>query len=75
MDSIIISCCCSEGVLEIRSPYSCTDKSFLEAVGEQRFCFQFIDSLKKDHTYYYQIMTQMKLCGSLYGDFDVNKIQ
>ena len=33
-----INCeCCGYGVLEIKCPFSCTDKTFLEAVAEPRF--------------------------------------
>ena len=73
-DGIVNCVCCGKGVLEIKCPYSCVDRSFLEASSEQRFFLELIDDtfhLKKEHAYYYQIQMQMKFSESLYGDFVV----
>ena len=73
-DGIVNCICCGKGVLEIKCPYSCVDKSFMEASGEQKFFLELIDGtfhLKKDHACYFQIQMQIKLSDSLYGDFVV----
>lgn len=66
--------CCGKGVVEIKWPFSCRDKSFFEAVGEKVFCMELIGNayhLKKSHTYYYQVQAQMKFRNALYCDFVV----
>ena len=74
----IINCsycsCCSSGVLEIKCPYRCKDKSVNEMVEERNFCLETVDgslSLKRNHAYYYQIQLQMKICEVEYCDFVV----
>jgi hypothetical protein len=70
-DGLIMCNCCSQGVLEVKCPFSCTDKTFLEATSESSFFLQNCDgnfSLKKDHAYYYQIQGQLKFCSTTYGD-------
>lgn len=44
-DGIVTCACCGRGVIEIKCPYSCRDKTFLEATGdyyqvqaEMKFC-------------------------------------
>ena len=68
-------CCCGKGVLEIKCPFTCKDKSFLMASLESStFCLKDGDNdLKLDtlHAYYYQVQVQMKLCGVNYCDFVV----
>ena len=71
-DGIIQCICCGNGVLEIKCPFSCRDKSFLEAVGDKGFSMELIGGtyhLKKSHAYYYQVQAQMKFCNALYCDF------
>lgn len=73
-DGIVNCACCGKGSLEIKCPYSCVDKSFLEATGEQRFFLELHDGmyrLKKDHAYYYQVQMQIKFLESSYCDFVV----
>ena len=72
----IISCdCCGKGVLEIKCPFTCKDKSHLLASQEfATFCLKDGDNgLKRDtsHVYYYQVQVQMNLCGANYCDFVV----
>ena len=73
----IVSCdCCGERVLEVKCPFSCVDKTFLEVTctTEPTFFLQEVNgkfTLKRDHAYYYQIQLQMKLCGTSCGDFIV----
>lgn len=71
-----ISCdCCGFGVLEIKCPFSCTDKSFLEASDDTTFCLGHADDgtffLKKSHAYFYQVQAQIHLCDADYCDFVV----
>ena len=71
-----ISCdCCGFGVLEIKCPFSCTDKSFLEASDDTTFCLGHADDgsffLKKLHAYFYQVQAQIHLCDADYCDFVV----
>ena len=51
-DRIINCSCCSSGVLEIKCPYRCKDKSINELVEERNFCLENVDgslSLKRNH--------------------------
>ena len=71
----IVSCeCCGQGVIEIKCPFSCIDKTFLESTSDQRFCLELVNGmyrLRRDHTYFYQMQAQMKFCEFAYGDFVV----
>lgn len=74
-DGIVTCECCGRGVLEIKCPFSCRDKSFAEAATtNSRFFLTENDgvfTLKRNHAYYYQIQLQMKLCETTFGDFIV----
>ena len=73
-DGIVNCACCGRGVIEIKCPYSCRDKTFLEATGEKDLFLDVVDGkqqLKRKHTYYYQVQAQMKFCQCLYCDFVV----
>ena len=66
--------CCGHGVLEIKCPFSCKDKSFIEASAESRFYLKHTNgkfTLNTTHAYYYQIQAQIRFCGAKYGDFVV----
>ena len=66
-DGVVMCNCCGRGVLEVKCPFSCTDKMFLEATSELGFFLENCAgkfSLKKDHAYYYQIQVQMKFCST-----------
>ena len=69
----IFSCeCCGSGVVEIKCPYSCKDKSFLEATADSMFFLEHNDgvtSLKTDHAYFYQVQAQIKFTSTSYCDF------
>ena len=73
----VVSCdCCGLGVLEIKCPFSCTNKSFTEpSRDDAQFCLTVNEDsffeLKKAHEYYYQVQAQMKLTGACYCDFVV----
>lgn len=74
-DGYIKCSCCGHGVLEIKCPFSCKDRPFLEAIGEKNFCLERGEdntfTLKHTHTYFYQVQLQMKLCDVRYCDFVV----
>ena len=74
-DGIASCTCCAKRVLEVKCPYSCKEKSFIEAVTtDSNFCLEEVTGkllLKHDHAYYYQIQLQMKLCQTTHGDFIV----
>ncbi len=74
-DGYVKCVCCGPGVIEIKCPYLCRDRPFLDATDDGRF-FLGKDSegqfyLQHKHAYYYQIQLQMKLCKVQYGDFVV----
>ena len=65
---------CGRGVVEIKCPYSCRNKTFLEVTGDKNFFLDLVDGkhyLKKTHAYYYQVQAHMKFCKTLYCDFVV----
>ena len=71
-DGIISCSCCGKGVVEVKCPFSCRDKSFSEAVNEKTFCLaEGTFFLKKDHAYFFQVQMQMKLCQVKFCDFVV----
>ena len=49
LDGLVVWCC-GRGVLEVKCPFSCVDKTFLEATSESKFFLENVDgkfSLKK----------------------------
>lgn len=72
-DGFIKCHCCGSGVLEVKCPFSCKDRSFLDAIGEKNFCMERSEDdgfvLKKKHAYFYQVQLQMKLCDVNFCDF------
>ena len=72
-DGYVECLCCGPGVIEVKCPFSCRDKSLLEATGDSAFCLETAPDgnyiLKLMHSYHYQVQLQMKLCHVLYCDF------
>ena len=71
-DGFVKCYCCTCGVLEIKCPFSCKDRSFLQSTGDHTFCLETTDGnfvLKREHAYFYQVQLQMELCGVNYCDF------
>jgi len=62
-DGIINCDCCGKGCLEIKCPYSLTEDN---RIGSMTY-----GKLNKNHQYYYQVQTQLLMCGVTYGDFVV----
>uniref|UniRef100_A0A1X7US45 PHD-type domain-containing protein n=1 Tax=Amphimedon queenslandica TaxID=400682 RepID=A0A1X7US45_AMPQE len=70
----IVSCsCCGKGVPEVKCPHS-VKKSFPED-SKHSFCMEKGSdgnwTLKREHSYYYQVQTQMHACNLEYCDFIV----
>ena len=62
----VMSCnCCGSGIVEIKCPFVMKDNDPDEA--------QFLEngSLETSHQYYYQVQTQLFVCGAEFGDFVV----
>lgn len=62
-DGIITCTCCSDmGVQEVKCPYSCYDKSFLEATNDSNFYLKMKSdggmALSTTHSSYYQLQAQ-----------------
>ena len=71
-DGIIKCNCCGVGVLEVKCPFRCRDKSFQEASKESTFFL--VDNsgnmaVDTSRANYYQVQAQIKLCGANFGDF------
>ena len=74
----VVDCCekCQDrcGVLEIKCPYKHRNASVYEACQDKSFCCSVLKgkiSLKKTHSFYYQIQGQMALTGRHWCDFFV----
>ncbi len=68
-DGIVTCDCCGKGVLEVKCPYQCrADLSFQDASEVREFCLEKnCDGsssllLRSNHSYFYQIQLQMRLC-------------
>ena len=77
-DSIVECDCCGRGVLEVKCPYQCKDQSFKNASENPSFCLDYVcDSiptsfaLRSNHSYFYQVQLQMKVCAVYYCYFVV----
>ena len=71
-DGIVNCSCCGSGVLEIKCPFRCKEKSFEDAASQKSFCLEEDKGdlrLKVDHAYYYQVQLQMKIYHVEYADF------
>ena len=55
-DGVVKCDCCGSGVLEIKCPFSCKNKSLAEAIeSDGQFCLTSTRTLKTDHAYFYQV--------------------
>ena len=75
-DRILTCDCCGSGVLEVKCPFLCKQKTIMEASEDPKFCLtKDVDDvtyvLKSSHSYYYQIQLQLLLCEVGYCDFVV----
>ena len=71
----IIDCtCCGKGLLEIKCPYKHCSSTILSAPEDSQFCLKSVDgevSLKRTHSYFYQVQTQLYVCKADICDFCV----
>jgi len=63
-DGIINCNCCGKGCLEIKCPYSLSQGNDIENLD-----YLTDGNLKNNHPYFYQVQTQMLICGVNYADF------
>ncbi len=73
-DGLCYCQCCGYGCIEVKCPYCHRDKEILEASQEGLFLQGTNENelkLKKDHSYYYQIQTQIYCTDRAYCDFVV----
>lgn len=70
-DGVINCDCCGFGVLEIKCPFSCRNKSLFQDAQESSFCLDSSRNLRKDHPYYIQVQFQMSVCNANYAHFVV----
>ena len=73
-DALIECKCCGKGVVEIKCPYNCRDRS-LDDVSRKSFCLKKLSDgtlrLKHDHSYYYQCQMQIFATKREFCDFVV----
>lgn len=74
-DGIVLCDCCGKGVCEIKCPYTFRDCTLDEATkANKNFCLLMGTDgicLDKKHAYYYQVQSQIFICGADYCDFVV----
>lgn len=74
-DGVVTCKCCGEGVLEIKCPFCRNDEDVEVTASSSKSCLiQNSDSslhLDRNHTYYYQVQTQIFICKVDYCDFCV----
>lgn len=61
-----------EGLLEVKCPSSKIKMTPEEACGDKEFCSMLVDNvvtLKRDHSYYYQVQGQLGVTGYSWSDF------
>ena len=73
-DGVVKCSCCTIGVLEIKCPFCHRSDTISEIVEQDKqFCLKKNAdgtlSLDHSHTYFYQVQTQIFVCGVEYGDF------
>ncbi|KAH7959887.1 hypothetical protein HPB49_014737 [Dermacentor silvarum] len=73
-DALVQCRCCGKGTTEVKFPLSIVTVGLQAACSKTDFCFEHANAnlhLKRTHSYYYQIQTQMAVCGASYCDFVV----
>ncbi|CAN7951870.1 unnamed protein product [Ixodes pacificus] len=73
-DSLVCCACCGKGVVEVKCPHSLAINTIQNAVNDSDFCLEDVDGnlrLKRKHPFFYQVQTQMAVCGVTYADFVV----
>ncbi len=66
-NAIMLCDCCGRRAVEIKCPFCKRDKNLVEASDDKKFYMQKDSSgdlkLDKRHAYYYQVQTQLGVCG------------
>lgn len=73
-DSVVSCNCCGKGVVEVKCPFSCKDKSLQEVIKSKTFYIKkkgLFFELSNNHAYYYQVQHEMYVFGVSYCDFVV----
>ena len=75
-DALVECKCCGKGVVEIKCPYNCCNKSLEDIACEGNyFCLEKLSDgtlkLKRDHSYYYQCKMQIFSTRQVFCDFSV----
>ena len=73
-DGVVDCSCHGKGVLEIKYPFCHCNSTIQSAATDRKFCLQQSGErlrLDKNHAYYYQIQTQLFVCGVEHADFCV----
>ena len=74
-DGEVACSCCGKGIIEIKCPFTCREKTFDEAVEDRDFCLMKQPdgkfALQKRHQYYYQVQAQLKITAAAFCDFVV----
>lgn len=70
---VLVNCtCCGRGVVELKCPYNGRQQTVRELAKDTSACFSTVGgalTLKKDHSYYYQVQMHMLVCKVKYCDF------
>ena len=74
-DSFVECKCRGKGVIEVKCPYSCKQKSFEQRTEDSQFFLKQDEKgdlyLDPYHAYYFQVQAQLKFCSASYADFVV----
>ena len=74
-DSFVECKCYGKGVIEVKCPYSCKQKSIEQRTEDSQFFLKQNEKgdlyLDPYHTYYFQVQAQLKFCSASYADFVV----
>lgn len=70
---MLVECdCCGAGVVEVKCPWNARDGQLTDLLADQNSCVTANEGsleLKVTHRYFYQVQTQMYVCGVKYADF------
>ena len=70
-DGVTMCQCCGKGLVELKCPYSARDYTVLESALDYLEYAADSIRLKKEHSYFYQVQTQIFLCQAQFAHFAV----
>ncbi|XP_041920946.1 uncharacterized protein LOC121684885 isoform X2 [Alosa sapidissima] len=74
-DGVVTCKCHGMGVLEIKCPFTANGRTLKECARDPRFCLTEIAegtmTLRRDHSYMFQVQAQMRVAEVMYADFVV----